>query len=215
MTVKNLCTNPSAKVNTTGWTNSSATFVRSTSLTGMPRTTGIKTTGGGFIWTPPGAVAPGDLAKVSFYIKNSTGATIAGGKQVFIGYTLSAGGPNFPGDSFNTAALGVDGNVQRASYTTAAAPALATGVFMLIDSLPADIDITAVMFEVGSTLNPYGDGDTSGWVWDGASGNSSSQEAPAAGFTVTVWNGSTEDTVGSVTVWDGASEDAASFDSVV
>jgi len=141
----------------------------------MSRATGITTTSsGGFVRPPTGVVATGDVTTVSFDIKNSTGGTISGGNQVFVGYTLSGGGEDFP-ENFNTAALGPDGTVQRASFTTGAAPALADGIFLIIDNLPADISVTAVRY--GETAT-YADGDTAGWVWDGADGNSSSSEAP-------------------------------------
>lgn len=209
MTLRNLCPNPTAKNNATGW-GGPGTPVRQTSLTGMPRSTGVRcTTGTNYVQTPTGSVAAGDVITVSFYIKNSTGGTIASGKQVFVAYTRSVGGDTFP-ESFNTAALGVDGNVQRASFTCAAAPANATGIYLVIDQLPTNVDITAVAYDPSGTLNAYKDGDDSGWAWDGTDGNSSSSEAAPAGLGVTVWNGSTELPVGSVTVWDGATEQPAS-----
>lgn len=124
---------------------------------------------------PTGAVAPGDVVTISFYVKNSTGSPQAGGRQVFVAFTRSAGGDDFS-QSFNTPALGLDGNAQRVTFTASAAPALATGIYLLIDSIPASIDITAVMYEIAATSPDYQDGDSSSWQWDGADGNSTSTE---------------------------------------
>lgn len=178
---QNLCPNPAAKNNATGW-GGSASPTRRTDLTSLPKATGVRSTGSGYISPPTGVVAPGDIVTISFYIKNSTGGAIASGKTVFIGYTRSAGGDVFP-ENFNTPAIGVNGNVQRVTFTTAAAPALATGIYLVIDSLPVDIDVTAVMYEPGATSTDYQDGDSTGWTWDGTDGNSASSEDDSAHVT--------------------------------
>lgn len=204
-TRQNLCPNPACGTNTTGW-GGSAGITRSTGLTGMPVATGITVTSGGYVQTPTMTIAPGDVTTVSFYIKNRTGGTIAAGKQVFIGYTRSSGGDTFP-ENFNTAALGVDGNVQRASFTCLPAPANATGLYLIIDQLLTDVDVTAVQYENPGPLDTYFDGDTPGAVWDGTPDNSTS--TLGGGLAVTVWNGTVE-LPASVTVWDGATEQPAS-----
>lgn len=172
MTRHNLCPNPACGSNATGWAGT-ASPARVTGLTGLPVTTGANATGSGFITTPTAVCAPGQVMTVSFYVKNNTGGTIAGGKQVFISYTRSSGGDTFP-ESFNTPALGVNGNVIRASFTTAAAPALATGLYLLIDNLVLDVEVTAVLLENGSTLDTYFDGNTASCTWDGTANNSTS-----------------------------------------
>lgn len=203
MTV-NRCINPAAKANASGW-GGSASPTRSAALTGLPRTTGVASTGSGFISTPTGVAVAGDTLQVSFYIKNASGSTIAGGKQVFVGFTRSSGGDDFS-QSFNTPALGVDGNAQRVTHLCTAAPANATGIYLIIDSLPAGIQVTACMFDPSGTDNPYGDGDTSGWDWDGADGNSSSQTVTIpTDFVTTVYNGTSE-VDAAVTVWSGHAE---------
>ena len=181
----NIIPNPACKNNLTGWAGT-ATYARSTTLTGMNRSTGIAITGGsGFVQTPTSAdpagipFAAGDVITVSFDIKNNTAADIASGRQVFIAYTRSAGGDVFP-ESFNTAALGVVGHVQRASFTCAAAPALATGIYLIIDQLnTAGIEVTAVLYEKVNAVDTYFDGDTTNGSWDGADGNSVSTLTPA------------------------------------
>jgi hypothetical protein len=197
---QNLCINPACKNNTTSW-GGNATYARSTSLTGMPRTTGIAITGGsGFVQTPTGACSPGQVITVSFYIKNNTGGSEPSGRDVFVAYTRDGEGDTFP-QSFSTAALGDDGNVQRASLTCNAAPALATGIYLVIDNLNiVGIEVTAVLYEVSGTLGTYGDGDTAGWVWDGTDGNSTStlNEGPTPATVAAVA------TVGAPTIQAGA-----------
>lgn len=171
MARKNLCPNPTCGANTTGW-GGSATFARATGLTGLPTTTGVTVSVTGFVQPADAAVAPGDIVTVSFYFKNHSGGPIASGKQVFIGYR-TAGGDQFP-ENFNTAALGADGAVTRASFTTAAAPAGATAIFLTIDQVPVNVDISSVLIEKVPALDSYFDGNTPGAVWDGAANNSTS-----------------------------------------
>lgn len=168
----NLCPNPACGANITGWTGS-ATPVRATGITGMLVTTGANATASGDITTPTGTVAPGDIVTVSFQIKNNTAGTIASGSQVFIGYTRSAGGNTFP-ESFNTLGLGVAGHVQDVSFTCAAAPALATGIFLVMINLVADIQVSACMYEITGTPGAYFDGSFPSSTWDGAPHNSTS-----------------------------------------
>lgn len=174
----NLCPNPAAKVNATGYAGS-GTPARATDFPtpAAPRSTGVRATTGGFIQSPAASCAPGDVFTVSFYQHNGS-AAFQFGRTVYIGYTRSAGGDTFP-ETFNTGTLGDIGAVARTSFTTAAAPANATGIYVLWDSLAVGLGMTAVLLEKVSALDTYADGDTPGWVWDGADGNSTSSEAPA------------------------------------
>lgn len=177
MARRNLCPNPAAKIDTTGWTGS-ATLARATDFPTpeCPRSTGVRATGSGFIQTPAAACAPGDVFTASFYQHNGSSA-FQFARTVFIGYTRSAGGDAFP-ESYTTASLGDVGAVARTSFTTAAAPADATGVYVLWDALVAGLGLTAVLLEKVVSLGTYADGDTSGWAWDGADGLSTSTEQP-------------------------------------
>lgn len=168
----NLCPNPACGTDTTGWI-AQGSLVRTAAITGMPVSTGVNVTGNGFVKPPTGVAAPGDVFTVSFYIKNNSGSTISPGKQVFISYTRSVGGDAFP-ESFNTASLGVDGTVQRASFTTAAAPADTTGIYLTIDQLVVGVEVSAVLYEKVGTLDTYFDGNSTGATWDGATNNSTS-----------------------------------------
>lgn len=165
----NSCPNPAQGANSTGW-GGSASPARSTSLTGMSRTTGAEATASGYIQTPDGAVTAGRQVTVSFDIKNASASDIAGGKAVFVGFR-TAGGDNFD-NSFNTPALGVVGNAQRTAHTFTA-PAGATAVFLIIDSLPVGIQVTAVKYEDGPADGTYFDGEPPG-SWDGTQYNSTS-----------------------------------------
>jgi hypothetical protein len=177
MTRQNLCPNPAAKNNATGYA-SNGTFAQASDFPtpASPRSTGVRMSTGGYLQCPTAVCAPGDVFTVSFYQHNGS-ASFQFGRTVYIGYTRSAGGDTFP-ETFNTGALGDVDVVARTSFTTAAAPALATGVYVLWDSLVAGLGMTGVLLEKVAALDTYADGDTSGWVWDGADGNSTSSEAP-------------------------------------
>lgn len=170
MTRQNLCPNPALKNNATGYSGTSSP-ARLTGLTGLPRTTGAGPAGGGYVQSPNGACAPGDVMTVSFYVKNNT-AFVQTGKTCFVSYTRSAGGDVFP-ESF-TYTGGAVGAVSRASFTTAAAPALATNIYLVVDSLVAGFELTAFQYEKVGALDTYFDGDTAGAAWDGTDGNSTS-----------------------------------------
>lgn len=169
---QNLCPNPAAKVNATGYAGS-GTPTRATDFpANCPRQTGVRATASGFIQSPAAPCAPGDVFTVSFYQHNGS-AAFQFGRTVYIGYTRSSGGDTFP-ETFNTGTLGDIGTVARTSFTTAAAPANATGIYVLWDSLVAGLGMTAVLLEKVSALDAYGDGDVPGWEWDGTAGNSAS-----------------------------------------
>ena len=173
MTRQNLCPNPAAKNDTAGY-GGSATFARSTDFPApCPRSTGVRLSGGGYITTPIAACAPGDVFTVSFYGHNG-GAFFEFGKTVYISYTRSAGGDVFP-ETFSFA-LGDIGNVVRGSFTTQPAPADATGLYLVWDALGPGYGMTSLLLEKAPALADYADGDTSGWAWDGADGNSTSSE---------------------------------------
>jgi hypothetical protein len=177
----NLCPNPAAKSNATGYAGS-GTPARATDFpANCPRQTGVRATTGGFIQSPAAPCAPGDVFTVSFYQHNGS-AAFQFSRTVYIGYTRSAGGDTFP-ETFSTGVLGDIGAVARTSFTTAAAPANATGIYVLWDSLAVGLGMTAVLLEKVSALDAYGDGDVPGWTWDGTAGNSSSTMVAETLFT--------------------------------
>jgi len=171
---RNLCPNPAAKNNTTGYSGS-ATFARTTDFPtpACPRSTGVRATGSGFIQTPVAACAPGDVFSVSFYGDNQSGG-FDFGHTVYVAYTRSAGGDAFP-ENF-VFGIGASGSSARASRVAAAAPALATGIYLLYDSLSNGYGLTGVLLEKVGAVDTYADGDTASWTWDGTNGNSTSSE---------------------------------------
>lgn len=181
MARRNLCPNPAAKNNTTGYSGS-ATFARTTDFPtpACPRSTGVRATGAGYMQTPVAACAPGDVFTISFYGDNQSGS-FDFGHTVYVAYTRSSGGDTFP-ENF-VFGIGASGSSARASRVAAAAPALATGIYLLWDSLSNGYGMTGVLLEKVGALDTYADGDTASWAWDGTNGNSTSSEqtAPAEG----------------------------------
>lgn len=173
---RNLCPNPAAKNNTTGY-NGSATFARTTDFPtpACPRSTGVRATGSGYIQTPAAACAPGDVFSVSFYGDNQSGS-FDFGHTVYVSYTRSSGGDTFP-ENF-VFGIGASGAQARASRVAAAAPALATGIYLLWDSLSSGYGMTGVLLEKVGAVDSYADGDTVSWEWDDPllPGNSTSSE---------------------------------------
>lgn len=202
MTRRNLCPNPAAKNNNTGYAGT-GTPGRATDFPSpaCPRTTGIRATTSGYVQTPAAACAAGDVFTASFYGHNGTASDFDFGHTVYIAYTRSAGGDTFP--ETHVFATGAVGTTSRFSFTAAAAPALATGIYLLWDSLITGYGLTGVLLEKVAALDTYADGDTSGWAWDGTNGNSTSSEL--SGPAATLWNGTAEVPV-TLSLWDGASE---------
>lgn len=207
MARRNLCPNPSAKNNATGY-GGSATPARATDFPtpASPRSTGVRATVNGFIQTPAAACAPGDVFTVSFYGHNQSGS-FDFGHTVYISYTRSSGGDVFP-QTFNFG-IGADGNAARASFTTAAAPALATGLYLIWDSLSTGYGMDSLLLEKVGALDTYADGDTSGWAWDGTNGNSTSTQA--SGPTAHLWDGASEVAV-NLSLWNGSVEVPVTFE---
>lgn len=169
----NKCPNPAAKSNATGYSGT-ASPSRVTGLSTLPRTTGVQATGTGYIQTPTAPCSPGDQFAVSVYTQNGSAAPL-GTKTVYVAYTRSAGGDAFP-ETFSTT-VGNVGDTNRGTFVAAAAPALATGIYLIVDAITAGVVVSDVMYEPGTSVGAYADGDTSGWVWDGTNGNSSSSES--------------------------------------
>ncbi len=178
MTRHNACTNPACGSNVTGWGGGS-TPTRVTGLSGFPVTTGAQYTSGTFQQTQSGVAVPGTTYTGSIYIRSN--GLDQNSKTFYLGFTRSSGGDDF---SNNTSISISNGVVTRLSLT-AVAPALATGVYVLVDGINAGvvpIDITAVLLEAASGVDTYFDGNSSGGSWDGTANNSASTLADAAAF---------------------------------
>lgn len=172
---RNLCPNPAMGANASGW-SSNGTLARATDVVGMPVTTGGRWTSNGFVQTPTGVVTPGQVVTASFYLGNFSGFA-ANGKTLYMAFTRSAGGDDFSQtDTVSYAASGVTGRMS----ITKTAPALATGVFLVIDGIngagggSGHMDISSVLYEIAPALDTYFDGDSAGASWDGTPDNSTS-----------------------------------------
>jgi len=206
MTVRhNSMTNPAAGVDLTGWTGGSASITRATGLAGLPRTTGIKSTGGGYFRTPTVACAPGQQFTVSFYMLNNTGFTQTG-HTTYISYTTSGHGEQFP-ETFSTTTVADGASARSSAVTTIASiPADVTGLFLILDGWPANMTVTAVLFEPVAALDTYFDGSFPSCTWDGTADLSASTfDDTPTGPAATLWNGSAEVPV-DLSLWTGSAE---------
>lgn len=178
-TRRNLCPNPAAGTNLTGWSNNDATLTRVTGLTGFPSpvTTGAHHAASTWVQTPECVAAPGQTVTASFYLSNNVGLD-QNSKTIYLAFTRSAGGTDF---SNTTTASYPTGAVTRGSIT-ATAPADTIGAYLVIDGisgvLGGGIDVSAVLYEATGTLGSYFDGDTAGAHWDGTPDNSTSTFGP-------------------------------------
>jgi hypothetical protein len=162
--------------NTTGWA-SNGTLTRATDVVAMPVTTGARWISNGFVQTPTGVVSPGDVVTASWYFGNFSGFT-ADNKTVYVAFTRSVGGDDFSQTA--TVSFGANGNTSRVSVTKTA-PANATGIYLVIDSINGNggggghMDISGVMYEIAPAIDTFFyPGITAGAVWDGTPENSTS-----------------------------------------
>lgn len=172
---QNLCTNPKAQNDVTGFQQSGADApAQATGLSGFPSdTTAAQWTTGTYQTTSTGAAAEGDTVIVSFYARSVTSAQ--SNKDLYINWILASGSSQPTSVKVSLAA----NTVTRVSIS-ATAPANTVAAGALIDGMNASlstIQFSDVLIEAGSTLNDYADGDTSGWAWDGTTGSSSSSES--------------------------------------
>lgn len=133
---------------------------------------------------------------------------------VYVSYT-TASGDQFP-ETFSTPNVDI-GNVVRASKVANAAlvPANVTGIFLIIDSMPAGIIISSVLLEKVGALDSYFDGSFPNSSWDGAVDLSTSTFSDVvAGPTASLWTGSAEVPL-TVHLWDGATEVPLTIDSII
>ena len=174
MTRHNACPNPACGANVTGWSGGGGAPVRVTGVTGPPVSSAARYTTAGFVRLPTGVAAPGLAYTLSVYIKNNTGA-FHFGKPMFFSCTRSAGGDDFQAGT-DTPPMDIGATVR--AVITRTTPALTTGVYLIIDSMPGDVgaglDLTAVLYEEGAAVDTYFDGNTEGAAWDGAVHNSAS-----------------------------------------
>lgn len=172
--------------------------VRSTGLAGLPVTTGAHYSANSYAQTPTGAASPGVTYTGSMYANNAAGVAF-NGKLFYVAFTRSAGGDDFS----QTTTVNVPTGVSRISFS-ATAPALATGVYLILDTfnatLGSGVDLTACLLEATGSLDTYFDGNTSGASWDGTADDSTSTLADVGvtpnGIPITLAAGSPSSTYG-------------------
>lgn len=177
----NLCTNPTCSVsNPSGGDNANfggTGSSRQTALTGFPdRTTGYR-----FAGTAAATHAKGDAVRnttytYSTYVKPEFTGTITANINWYVNgsyYSTSA-----PGGG---AVSVTSGSVTRVS-NTAAAPDVSGTILGLLNIIKTGGALVSAqtMYELGSVLGSYGDGDSAGGTWLGATGLSASTFTTAA-----------------------------------
>jgi len=193
---QNLCPNPAAGANNTGYGGGS-TPTRVTGLSGFPVTTGVQYTSGTFQVTPLGVVAPGQVVTASVYAR---AVSLDIGNTLYLYFDRSAGADVTTANAAFSLSAGV---VTRLSVT-GTAPALAVGAYLVMDGTNAGvaaIDVTACLYEVAGALDTYFDGGSPGATWDGAEHNSTSTlaDTEVTGTAAAVLGGLTAAAVGTVT----------------
>lgn len=171
MTV-NLCRNPASSVS--GASGSLANYggtgsARVAGLTGTVRTTGYRFVGSAAAThSQSAAVSANTTHSFSTYVKPEFTGTV----QANINW--------YRDGSYYSTASGSDFAVTNGSWTrvycTATVPNLSgtwTGLLNLVDKV-GTVTTTGTLYEVGSVVSTYGDGDSVGGVWSGTAGLSTS-----------------------------------------
>lgn len=182
---RNLCTNPSLSVDSTGWYGPRGAR-RTTSAEGLPRTTGYLVERSGKAQGPKAKATAGKWYRLSCYIKGLDGESpgqVAASWYTDTGFLTSSDDNDF---------IVRAGTVRRADSRAVQAPANATQVRLLIDGITSDgVIITGTLYEgpfdteEQAVLGSYFDGDSPNATWDGTAGSSASiltvQAAPIGG----------------------------------
>jgi len=187
--ITNLIPNPKIATSTSGWGARASTggVPSGGRLTGQTTfdpliSTAYRLTLGGpastwwRIYTSGVAVTPGQTYTLSSWIRPS----VATNTTMIIIWRDGAGNVLF--ETASTSIPHTPGAWQRRS-TTGVAPATAASVQLEVNAVNngttgATLDATGMMFEQSADLHGYADGDTFGWVWNGASNDATSSGLP-------------------------------------
>lgn len=165
-TRKNWNTNPALKNDVTGYFGNSVTRV--TNATGLPRATALDVPVAGDISCPRFAVTPGEVIRLSGHVK-----AVGADRDIFYQIHFRQAGDVWGGASADANTVVASGASQRLATAAVTVPDLAVDA-MLFFNVPGAVQITGLLYERSGSLGSYFDGDTSGAVWDGANGNSTS-----------------------------------------
>lgn len=179
----NLCPNPAADVDLTGWAgalvtvpgtnNQTANVIRATGVSGLPKTTGFRYQNNGYARSAPALVTAGQQYTMSWWGYQTYGS-LAFSTSYIVWYNSSGGDISYENlGSFSLVGDGASG--RRSATSTAPVGAVAMG---LIQDGGVDCIISAVMVEPTTAAGPYADGDSPGWVWTGTPGLSASTSGP-------------------------------------
>lgn len=182
---RNLCTNPSLSVDTTGWYGPQGSG-RTTTAEGMPRNTGYLVERSGQAQGPKVRAEAGKYYRLSCYIKGVNGESPG---QVLVAWYTNSSYLSASDDKDFIVRTGI---TRRADCGVVQAPSNATRMRLCIDGITSGgVIITGALYEgpfntrSEATLEPYFDGDSDGAEWDGTAGRSASvltvQGAPVGG----------------------------------
>jgi hypothetical protein len=167
----NLCPNPAADVDVTGWTGGETPVRTDVTGQGFPRNWAARYSTSTFMFGPTGAAVVGQAYTVSAYVR-PTNFTIGGTLAI---QWLDAGS-NEVSESTIAFPAAPAGTATRVSIT-GTAPANTVSLRLLHfgeDYSGNPCSWTAVLYEQSATLQPYFDGGSPGATWDGTPGNSTS-----------------------------------------
>jgi hypothetical protein len=168
----NLCPNPALSIDATGWGGGSAPT--RTAVTGFVRDWAARySPSGSFQETPRSAVTAGQIYTLSLYAR-LTSAFATSSCNSYIGWYNAGGGAiSFPAQALPDLQNGVITRLIR----TDVAPVGAAFASLVFDNIGGtNIDYTAMLVELDSSAQPYADGDSASWQWDGTPGLSPSSE---------------------------------------
>lgn len=169
---QNLCPNPAAKNNVTGFAyfSGGSTVVQATGLGGSyPRSTGARFSSSGTLLCPAAACSVGQEITISF------SAVSEGAADAVVDLYFLTNGSNTQGASVSMPFASA-GTLIRPSITRTI-PSGQTTCQILIDNFNASVTnlvMTGVLIEVAPAIAAYFDGDSPGASWDGTDGSSTS-----------------------------------------
>ncbi|MFI7468153.1 hypothetical protein [Nonomuraea sp. NPDC049646] len=171
MARQNLCPNPAADNNVTGWTGGETPVRADVTGLGFPRTWAARYSTSTFMFGPTGAATAGLAYTVSVYVRPDN-FTVGGTLAI---QWLDAGS-NEVSETTTAFPPAPAGAATRVSITgTAPTNTVALRLLAFSENYAANpCSFSAVLYEQAGSLASYFDGNTAGASWDGAAGNSTS-----------------------------------------
>lgn len=186
---RNLCPNPALGVDLTGWGGNPGNVTLSrAAVTGFDRPYAAEAswTWGSYVASARASVSEGLSYAASGYMRHGAGIVVD--VRAYIYWYDNTGAVLGQSDTKTTGIAG--GTVTRLSHVaTAPAGAVSAALVLYNDDFDqyqiyATVDVTQVLIEQTTVVDPYADGDTAGWQWDGTPGLSTSSETTATEVSV-------------------------------